>query len=218
MGDEAAERDRAEEAAERDRAEEAVGRDRTEGAAEPDRADEGVESDDADEGTYGGLLGAIGYAFRQSDSRLLRSYVLLGTLVTALVTALFVQSVIVLLGDTVGATGGTFTFSRAFVVVIGLLVVGPLLAPIISTARRHRHGTASPSTDASVAALGYLNVVALYVALVISAPPELRDPATGILAPVVEQLYAAPPTAALVPVVAIAVGTVAIWHLHRRNR
>jgi len=130
-----------------------------------------------------------------------------------LVAALFLQALLVLLGGTVGVTGGTFTFSRAFFVVVALAVVAPLLAPIVSIARRHRHGRPDDRTDRSLAALGYLFVAALYLALVISAPSELREPVEGPLAPLIETLYALPPAAGLIAPVVV---SVLMWIVHRR--
>lgn len=174
--------------------------------------DDGV----GDDSEYRGLLGAIRYSFGATDSWLMRSYVIVGSVLSTLVAALFAQGLVVILGQTVGVSGGTLTFSRAFVIVVGLMVVGPLLAPMISTARRHRHGTADRRTDAAVAALGYLVAVALYVALVITAPAELREPVDGALAPVIETLYSLPPTAAVAPLGFIALAVLAMWLLHRR--
>lgn len=173
----------------------------------------GADPGEDPDATYGGLLGAIRYAYRTSESRLVRTYVVVGTLLAALVVVLFVQALVVLLGGSVGITGGTFTFSRAFFVVVALAVVGPLLAPIISIARRHRRGAPDERTDRTLAALGFLYVLALYVTLVISAPPALREPVDGTIAPVIETLYALPPYAGVVPPAAIAA---AMWIVHRR--
>jgi len=182
-------------------------------------ADDGVgdsgDSSESSEAPYGGLLGALAYAFRTSESNLLRSYVVVGTLLALLVTALFVQGLIVLLSGTGGTSGGTFTFSRAFFVVVALAVVGPLLAPIISTARRHRHGYGDRRTDGWLGALGYLFVGALYLGLVVSAPPALRQSVDGPLGQLVETLYALPWPVAVAPPAAVAI---AMYVLHRRAR
>lgn len=180
-----------------------------------DGAGDSIDSDESPEATYGGLLGAIPYAFRASDSSLLRSYVVVGILLALLVTALFVQALVVLLGGTVGTSGGTFTFSRAFFVVVALAIVVPLLAPIISTARRHRRGYGDRRTDGWIGALGYLFVGALYLGLVVSAPPELRESVEGPLAPVVEALYALPWPVAILPPTLVAI---AMYVVHRRAR
>jgi hypothetical protein len=192
----------------------AVGDGAVDGGA-PGNGDDGTVADAgrAGEAAYGGLPGAILYAYRSSDSRLLRSYVLVGSLLTALVTLMFVQALVVLLGRSVGVTGGTVTFSRAFFVVVALAVVAPLLAPMVSTARRHRQGRADRRTDRTLGALGCLFVGALYLALVVSAPPELRESVDGPLAPVVEALYALPPPAAAI---APALVALAMWSIHRR--
>jgi hypothetical protein len=186
------------------------------GAVSPvDDGATGSAGDGDPDADYGGLLGAIRYAYGVTDSRLMRSYVVAGTLLAALVAVLFVQALVVILGRTVGVTGGTFTFSRAFFVVVALAVIGPLLAPVVSTARRHRHGTADVRTDSRLAVLGYVFVGALYLALVVSAPPELREPVDGPLAPIVETLYALPWFAGLVPPAIVAL---AMWLVHRRAR
>lgn len=183
---------------------------------DPDTDGEGTATEQETGADYGGLLGAIRYAFGATDSWLMRSYVVVGTLLVAFVALLFVQGVVVLVGRTVGLSGGTLTLSRAFIVVIGLFVVGPLLAPMVSTARRHRHGAGDRRTDAVQATLGYLIALALYVALVITAPPELRDPADGALGPIVETLYALSPTAAVAPLAFVGLAFLAVWLLHRR--
>lgn len=172
------------------------------------------ESAATEEG-YGGALGTYPYAFRHSDSRLFRSYVLVGGLVTALVVVVFAAAFVQLVGNTLGTSGGTFTFVRAFFVVVGLIVVVPLMAPVLLVARRHRRQGSTPSYDRALAAGGYLFVVALYLGLVVSAPPELRDQPSGALAPVVEVLYGLPALAGVVPpLLAVAVG----YLLHRRYR
>lgn len=165
------------------------------------------------EAAYGGLIGAIPYAYRTSRSRLVRSYVAVGALMAVLVTVLFVQALVVLIARSVGVTGGTFTFSRAFFVLVAFVVIGPLLAPILSIARRHRVGRPDEWSDRALAALGYLFIATLYVALVISAPPELREPVDGPLAPMVETLYGVPAYAAVIPPAIVGAG---MWLVHRR--
>ncbi|WP_226011003.1 hypothetical protein [Halomicrobium salinisoli] len=170
---------------------------------------------DADDDAYGGVLGAVPYAVRASDSWLFRGYAVLGALLALLVTLLFSLGVVVLLGETSGVAGGSFTFSRAFFVFVGFLVVVPLVAPLLFVARRHRRGRGDARYDATLGALGFGFVASLYVALVISVPPELQQSADGPLAPVVDALYGLPPLAGLVPPTAVAL---AIWLVARRWR
>jgi hypothetical protein len=158
---------------------------------------------DGDDEAYGGVLGAFPYAFRASDSRLFRVYVVCGGLLAAAVAVLFALALVVLLGSTFSSPGGTFTFSRAFFIVVGLLVVGPLITPVLLVARRRRRASSSRRYDAALAACGYLFVASLYVALVISTPASQQQAATGGLAPVVEALYALPRTAGAGPPLSI---------------
>ncbi len=160
-------------------------------------ADESTDS--ADTEGYSGLLGTYPYAFRQSDSRLMRSYVILGGLVAALTAVVFFFAFIQVVSRTLGAVGGTFSFVRAFFIVVGFVVVVPLVSPVILVARRHRKSASTVAYDRALAASGYLFILSLYVGLVIAAPPELRETPTGVTAPLVEALYSLPPAAAFVP-------------------
>lgn len=163
--------------------------------------------------TYGGVPGAFPYALRASDSWLFRSYVVLGGLLALLVAVVFALGTVYVVGRTIGAAGGTFSFSRAFVVFVGFVVVAPLLAPVLFVARRHRREGSTRRYDATVAAAGYCFVASLYVGLVSLTPPEQREAVNGALAPVVEALYVLPAWAGAVPPV---VGALAIWLAARR--
>jgi cytochrome c biogenesis factor len=149
---------------------------------------------------YGGVLGAFPYAFRATDSRLCRSYVLVGGLLTAAVSVLFIAAVIGIIAGTTGGRGGSLTLSRSFFAVVGLFVVVPLVAPVLFVARRHRRNdSVHDRYDAVLSTAGYLFVVALYTGLVISVPPDQQTTPTGMVAPVVSVLYALPQAAGLVP-------------------
>jgi uncharacterized membrane protein YuzA (DUF378 family) len=165
--------------------------------------------------SYDGVLGTYPYAFRRSPSRLLRSYAVLGGVATALVGLVFVSALVQLVANTTGTPGGTFTFVRAFYIVLGLAVVFPLMAPVLLVARRHRRTGSSLAYDRALAAGGYLFLLSLYLSLVVAAPPGLRETPPAVVGPLVEFLYALPPLAGVVPpLVAVAVG----YLLHRRYR
>jgi uncharacterized membrane protein YuzA (DUF378 family) len=193
----------------------------------PTAADGGVTADAPDEGTdagaeapaegrtYDGVLGAFPYAFRTSDSRLFRSYAVLGGLATALVVLVFGSALVTLIANTLGTVGGTFTFVRAFYITVGLAIVAPLLAPVLLVARRHRRTGSTGDYDGALGAAGYLFLLSLYLALVISAPPGARSEPPAVLAPAVETLYALPPVAALAPPL-LAIGFGYLLHRHYR--
>ncbi len=164
---------------------------------------------------YGGVFGAFPYAFRASDSRLFRTYVAVGGLIAALATFLFAASVVELLADTFRTTGGTFTFSRTFVVAVALGIVGPILAPVLLVARSHRRGSPSLAYDRALGSAGYGFIFAVYVAGVVSAPPSLRDDPPAVIGPAIRFLYDLPPLAGLVPLVG---GATLIYLAHRRFR
>ncbi|MFC7133558.1 MULTISPECIES: hypothetical protein [Salinibaculum] len=173
------------------------------------------DASEAGDDGYSGVLGTYPYAFRQSESRLLRSYVVLGGLFTLFAGFLFTFAFVTTVAGTLGAAGGTFTFVRSFVLFVGMAVVFPLMAPVILVARRHRRSVSTLAYDRALAASGYLLAASVYLMLVISAPAELRDTPSGATAPVVEVLYDLPPVASVVPPLAvILVG----YLLHRRYR
>ena len=149
---------------------------------------------------YRGVLGAVPFALRSSDSWLFRSYALVSGLVALLVALLFVFGLVVLLGRTAAVEGGSLTLSRAFYVVVGLFLVAPVLAPTLLVARRHRREIArSEGYDARLALAGYLFLASLYVGLVVAVPPSAQTPASGALAPVIEFLYSVPQPAGVLP-------------------
>lgn len=181
--------------------------------AATDTASDAAES--TDDEAYSGIFGAVPYAFGASESRLFRSYVVIGGLLTALIALFFVFGVVVLIGNTASQQGGTLTFSRSFFVVLMVLTVAPLVAPVLSVARRHRRGGSTRAYDRALAAGGYLFVCSLYVGLVVSAPAELRDDPSGPLGPAVDALYSLPRLAGFGPPV---LATVLIYLLHRHFR
>ncbi|MFB6151664.1 MAG: hypothetical protein ABEJ40_07650 [Haloarculaceae archaeon] len=175
----------------------------------------GSTADDASDDAYGGILGAFPYAVRASDSWLFRGYAVAGGLLAALVVVLFALALVVLLGQTANAPGGRLTFSRAFYVFLMLLVVGPLIAPVVLVARRHRRAGSTTRYDRGLAVGGYLFVAGLYLGLVVSTPESQQRTATGVLGPALTALYDLPPAAGAVPPV-VAAGLIVV--LHRRLR
>jgi hypothetical protein len=162
---------------------------------------------------YRGVFGAIPYAIRSSDSWTFRAYGVVGTLVAAFLALLFSLAIVDVFAATTGGRGGTFSFSRAFFVFVGLLVVGPLLAPLLSVARTHRLAAGDGRYDRTMGALGFLLIVSLYVCLVASVPPEQQEAYDGLGAGVVRFLYDLPQ---LTGIVFPAVATAAILEYHRR--
>lgn len=193
--------------------------DGTGATVDDDPGSEGAETDasatgtDADSG-YGGVFGAYPYAFRQSPSRLFQSYVVVGGLAALLIGIMFTMALVTQIAATTGTAGGTFSFVRAFFLFLGFLVVFPLMAPVLLVARRHRRTESTSTYDLSLAASGYLFLFSLFLGLIPTTPPELREDPSGLLAPLVA-LYDLPAfTGAIPPLVALAVG----YLLHRRYR
>ena len=156
---------------------------------------------------YRGVFGAIPYAFRATESLTMRAYAALGALAAAFVALVVTLALVVWMGETASATGGTFLFSRSLFVVAGLGAVGPLLAPILFVARRHRRGDRVAATyDRWMGIAGFLFLLSLYLGLIISVPEDLRDPSSSA---VLGALYALPQLAGFAPPVAAALGVFA---------
>jgi len=160
------------------------------------------------EKSYNGLPGAFPYAIRSSESLLFKGYVVVSILLTLAIALIFTFGLIGVLANSVGARGGTFTFSRTFFLFVGLLVVAPLLAPVLLVARRHRRTVSTVAYDRglALAALGF--VASLYVGLIISVPPALQESTSS---GVVTALYDLPQLAGLAPPL-LAVGLMYLVH------
>lgn len=165
--------------------------------------------------SYGGVFGAIPYAVRESDSWFFRIYVLVGTVAALFVALLTILALVVELGRTEGLTqGGLASFSRSLFVLVGFAAVAPLLAPTLLVARRHRRDDrVHEFYDQALAVAGYGFLASLYVALIISAPPEFQTPTSSA---VIQLLYALPSLTAVVPPM-LAVAGIAIAHLKLRE-
>lgn len=166
---------------------------------------EASEPGESDGEAYSGLFGAIPYALRASRSWLFKTYVLVGGFVSLAVALVMVLALVTLIAQTASIPGGTLTVSRAFYVVVGLFIVGPLLAPILLVARRHRTAESGKRYDAALALSGFVFLASVYVGLLASVPPNQQEPVSGVLAPVIQWLYALPQISGLVPPVLAAV-------------
>lgn len=197
-------------------------------------ADESSTPDESDEEAYSGLFGAIPYALRASRSWLFKLYVFIGGVAALAVAVLMTFALIRLIAQTATVPGGTLTVSRAFFVIVGLFVVGPLLAPILLVARRHRRRGGKKRYDAALALAGFVFLGSLYVGLLVSVPPAQQiqpKPFTvvlgsgtvagitipsiqvtvGALVSVIEFLYALPQIWGLLPPIFAAV-LIAVAH------
>lgn len=181
-------------------------------------------TDSAAADDYRGLFGAFPYAFRRSDSRLFRLYVVAGGLLAALLGLGFGLAFVVSIAQSTGlAAGGTSSFVRTFVLMVGFLVVLPIVGPVLLVARHHRRIGSDPRYDRAIAAAGVLYLLSLYLLVIASIPPEFvldgeltsRPAPSGLLAPVISLLYAVPAIASpIIPAVAAAL----VWLVHRRYR
>jgi len=104
------------------------------------------------------------------------------------------------------------TTSNAFLGVVAMFVLGPLFAPVLLVARRHRRDESTPTYDGGVALAGFAFLVSLYVGLAISVPPQYQSADPGAVGSV---LYSLPQLWGLVPPV---VGAALVAVVHRLLR
>lgn len=161
---------------------------------------------------YSGLLGAFRYSFRASDSLAFRLYVFVSFVLGIFLGIIFVLALVFWFTEVLGQSALTTT-SNAFLGVVALFVLGPLFAPVLFVARRHRRGeTPFPAYDTLLALAGFVFVISLYVGLVATVPPKYQSPNPGTVGGF---LYSLPQLYGLVPPLLAAL---LIFVLHRLAR
>ena len=168
---------------------------------------------ETDRRSSGGLLRSFPYSFRASDSLLFMSYAVVAGLLGLLIGVLLAFALAVWFVSTQGSSA-LVTSSNALLGVVAVFVLGPLFAPVLLAARRHRRDRADARYDRRLALAGYLFVASLYVGLVITVPPSQQESVSGTHAPVAEFLYGLPQVVGLVPPLLAAA---LIWLVHRRS-
>lgn len=158
------------------------------------------------------VAASIRTTIRESDSLLLRSYAVVGTLVAVFTTLLVILA---LPGWVLATEGGVLDrVGRAFGVLVGLTLVFGMIAPLIFSYRRRTNDR--PSRDNLFGLIGYYFVTSLFLALVASMPEELQEPQDGIFAPVIGFLFDLPQISGLLfPVLALVLVFVVEYGLDR---
>lgn len=154
----------------------------------------------SEEHSYSGAITAIPYAFRTSDSSAFKLYTVVGGLITLGGSLLFVLGIVALLGRISGTPAGVLTFLPALYILVWLFTVAPIAAPVLLVARQHRLERGDSSYDRSIALTGFVFIVALYLAAIISTPQGQQETVqSGLVAPLVQFLYGLPRSVGVVP-------------------
>ena len=159
------------------------------------------------EEAYSGLVGAYGYALRQSGSWLFRTYVIASAAFGVYIAMLLFLALITWIASPV-AFG-----ERVFLALVGLLLLLPLFAPVLVAARRHRLGVPDAEADRWLAVGGFAFVVSVGLALFVGDPSP--HAAQGAFGPAVAWLDRLPDRYGLVPPVVATLAIVAIVRLTR---
>lgn len=153
------------------------------------------------------LRTSYGRTFRSSESVLLRSYAVISAIVGIFMVALVLLGLPIWIDQTAGQTALNM-IGRALLPLVGLALLFPLVGPVLYAAKNRQKGRADRRGDAALGLAGYLFVISMYLALVISAPADARSDPPALVAPVIELLYGLPPLAGLLPPV---VGAILIF-------
>lgn len=140
---------------------------------------------------YRGVVGAFGYAFRRSNSWLFRVYIVLSALLGVYISLLILLAIVAWSGTTV-AFG-----DQAFLAVIGILLLVPLFTPVLVTARRLRRETSSASAERLIAITGFVFVLSIVLALLITDPTDHAT--SGSLGVLVRAIQGLPRSIGILP-------------------
>jgi len=137
------------------------------------------------------VVGAVKYAIVRGESRLFRSYAAIGSLLALFVGMVFVLALPVWVVEIADSGGGPLQrIGIGLLWLVGLVVVATIVVPMLFVVRRHREGRQERQFAFGLA--GFVYVLSVYLALVVSAPADLRESPSGVLAPVLEALYGLP--------------------------
>jgi hypothetical protein len=149
---------------------------------------------------YSGAVTAFPYAFRASDSRTFKIYVVVGGVITLLGTLFFILAIVTLLGRISGTPAGILTFQPALYLLVWLGTIAPIAAPVLLVARQHRLERSDNGYDAFIAVAGFAFIVSIYLAAIITTPVNQQATvSSGLFAPVIRSLYELPRIAGVVP-------------------
>lgn len=161
------------------------------------------------------VVGALRWAVVDGDSWLFRSYAVVAGLLGVFVGTMFVLALPVWVIEAGGSALQRIGLGLLWL--IGLALLAVLVLPMLLAARRRERGR--PERQVAFGIAGYAYVGSLYLALLASAPPDLRDPARGPFAPVLEALYAMPAVSgAIFPIAGVVAILLVEYALDRSDR
>ncbi len=148
------------------------------------------------------VIAAVRSCWSRRRAMLLRSYTIIGVIVTLFSLSLLVLALPTWIAQTTG-TSPTLMLAQGLLFLLILGVVAAVLAPVLLAHRRLPTPGEHWRRESLYGVLGYLEVIALYMALIISAPPETLGDAPALLEPAVEALNAFDPVLAIIPPIGV---------------
>ena len=148
------------------------------------------------------VLAAVRSCLQRDRSPVLRTYAIVALVVSIFALVLLLLALPTWMAHPSG-TSALLMLAPGLLALGGLAVIAALVAPVLLAHRRVPDPGAEPTTEFVYGLFGYAVVVALYAALIISAPEGARgDPPSG-LEPLIEPLYGLHPLVGIVPPVVV---------------
>lgn len=142
-------------------------------------------------------------------SLLLRAYTVVGLSLAVLTGVLIALALPTWIART-GGTSATLMLGQGLLVLAGLAVIAGFVLPILLAHRRLPDPGTAVARERAYGLLGGGYIVAIYLALLVSAPPEAREAPSGPLAPAIEVAYGLDPVYGVVPPLAVVVLVIAL--------
>lgn len=153
-------------------------------------------------GSGSAVIDATRSCLARDRSLVLRTYAVVGSLLATGTALLIVLALPTWIAQTTGASA-TLMLGQGMLILGGLAVIVVVVLPLLLAARRLPEPGAEPVRERIYGAVGFAVGGAVYVSLVISAPPEARSQPPAAIAPLVDRLYALDPVFAILPPLAV---------------
>lgn len=157
------------------------------------------------------LIVAVRGCLKRERSAVLRSYAVIGALLSLFILALLILALPTWVARTTG-TSATLMLAQGLLFLIGLGGIAAIMAPILLAYRRLPTPGEKRGLEVLYGGIGYGLVLSIYVALIISAPADQLGEPPSALEPIVSGLNALDPLVALVPPLA---GLIVLFYVDR---
>lgn len=148
------------------------------------------------------LLAAVRSCIRRDRSYVLRTYAIVGLLVSLFALALLLLALPTWIAQA-GQTSATLMLAQGLLFLGGIGVIAAVMAPLLLAHRRLPTAGENGRLEMVYGGLGYVLILAVYTSFIISAPSDELGESPSLLEPIVSSLNALDPLLAVVPPLAV---------------